>query len=302
MSAVVTVPSVRSRKGGTYLVMLTAYDAPGARIAAAGGVDMILVGDSMAMVVLGYEDTLQVEVADMVHHTAAVRRGLRGRDHQPLVVADLPWMSYHTGRRDAVRNAAALVRAGATAVKLEGGAKRAAVIHAIVDAEIPVVGHIGLTPQSTNAMGGFKVQARALDDARRLIDDARAVADAGAFALVIEGVPAEVAARVTAAVDIPTIGIGAGPSCDGQVLVFHDLLGLEERLAPRFVRRYATLGADASAAVQAWAADVRAGTFPALTESYHLAADAAAAFAAEAPGRAIPSASEGSVVAIAAMR
>jgi 3-methyl-2-oxobutanoate hydroxymethyltransferase len=302
MSAEVTVPSVRGRKGGAPLVMLTAYDAPGARIAADGGVDMILVGDSMAMVVLGYEDTLQVEVADMVHHTAAVCRGLRGRDHQPLVVGDLPWLSYHTGRRDAVRNAAALVRAGATAVKLEGGAKRAAVIHAIVDAEIPVVGHIGLTPQSTNAMGGFKVQARALDDARRLIDDARAVADAGAFALVIEGVPAEVAARVTAAVDIPTIGIGAGPSCDGQVLVFHDLLGLEERLAPRFVRRYATLGADGSAAVQAWAADVRAGTFPSATESYHLGAEAAAAFAAEAPVRAIPSASEGSVVAIAAMR
>jgi 3-methyl-2-oxobutanoate hydroxymethyltransferase len=282
MSSQVTVPFVRGRKGGeTPLVMLTAYDAPGARVAADGGADLILVGDSLAMVVLGYDDTLHVEVSDMVHHTAAVHRGLGDRPHQPLVVADLPWLSYHTGRADAVRNAASLVRAGATAVKLEGGAKRVPVIEAIVDAEIPLVGHIGLTPQSVHAMGGFKVQARALDDARRLIDDARAVADAGAFALVVEGVPAEVGAQITEAVDIPTIGIGAGPSCDGQVLVFHDLLGLGERTAPRFVRRYATLGADATAAVQAWAADVRSGTFPSAEESYHLGAEVATRFAAE---------------------
>jgi 3-methyl-2-oxobutanoate hydroxymethyltransferase len=279
MSAEVTVPSVRGRKGGEVpLVMLTAYDAPSARVAADAGVDLILVGDSVAMVVLGYDDTLHVEVADLVHHTAAVRRGLRSCRHQPLVVADLPWLSYHTGPTDAVRNAAALIRAGAQAVKLEGGAKRAAVIEAIVDAEIPVVGHLGLTPQSVYALGGFKVQARALDGATKLVDDARAVVAAGCFAVVLEGVPSEVAATVTEAIDVPTIGIGAGVHCDGQVLVYHDLLGLEDRLSPRFVRRYAAQRADAVAAVQSWAADVRQGRFPGAEESYHLTPEVAAAF------------------------
>jgi 3-methyl-2-oxobutanoate hydroxymethyltransferase len=284
MSLSVTVPSIRGRKGGDKpLVMLTAYDAPSARVAADAGVEMILVGDSVAMVVLGYDDTLHVEVGDMVHHTAAVHRGLRDRSHQPLVVADLPWMSYHTGPADAVVNAAQLIRAGATAVKLEGGRKRVPVIEALVDAEIPVVGHIGLTPQSVHGMGGFKVQGRGLDAARDLVADARAVADAGAFAVVLEGVPAELAGVITEAVAIPTIGIGAGPACDGQVLVFHDVLGLEDRLAPRFVRRYAALAADATAAVRAWAADVRCGAFPDHDESYHLAADVAAALGAHAP-------------------
>lgn len=280
MSTEVTVPRVRAVKGsGERLVMLTAYDAPGARIAARAGVDLILVGDSMAMVMLGYDDTLQVDVADMAHHTAAVRRGLRDVEHRPLVVADLPWMSYHTGPADAVRNAATLIRAGAQAVKLEGGRKRSAVIEALVDAEIPVVGHVGLTPQSLHAFGGFKVQARALEGVRQLLDDARAVTAAGCFAIVLEGLPAEVAGAVTDTVEIPTIGIGAGIRCDGQVLVFHDLLGFEDRVTPRFVRRYAQLGDDAVSAVSTWAADVRSGNFPGPTESYHLSAAVAAELA-----------------------
>ena len=261
-----TVPAVRARKGGVPLVMVTAYDAPTARIADEAGVDVILVGDSVAMVVLGYDDTLQVTVQDMAHHTAAVART---RPHA-LVVADLPWMSYHLGDTDAVRNAATLVRAGAQAVKLEGGRKRVPVVHALVDAEIPVMGHLGLTPQSVHAMGGFKVQAKDASAARGLVDDAVALAGAGCFSLVLEGVPDRVARAVTEAVDIPTIGIGAGAWCDGQVLVFHDIAGLEDRVLPKFVRRYGSLKADGVAAISAFAADVRAGRFPNDAESYHL--------------------------------
>ena len=261
-----TVPAVRARKGGVPLVMVTAYDAPTARIADEAGVDVILVGDSVAMVVLGYDDTLQVTVQDMAHHTAAVART---RPHA-LVVADLPWMSYHLGDTDAVRNAATLVRAGAQAVKLEGGRKRVPVVHALVDAEIPVMGHLGLTPQSVHAMGGFKVQAKDASAARGLVDDAVALAAAGCFSLVLEGVPDRVARAVTEAVDIPTIGIGAGAWCDGQVLVFHDIAGLEDRVLPKFVRRYGSLKADGVAAISAFAADVRAGRFPNDAESYHL--------------------------------
>ncbi len=244
----VTAPRVRSskvREGSDPLVMVTAYDAPGARMADAAGVDLILVGDSVAMVVLGYDDTLQVTVDDMVHHTAAVARA----KPRALVVGDLPWMSYHVSTEETVRNAAALVRAGAQAVKLEGGRKRLRMIEAIVEAEIPVMGHLGLTPQSLHAMGGFKVQGREAQAALELVADAKALAHAGCFAIVLEGVPDQVARLVTEAVDVPTIGIGAGPWCDGQVLVFHDLLGIEERLAPKFVRRYASLGDDAVAAL-----------------------------------------------------
>ena len=262
-----TVPAVRARKGGDPLVMVTAYDAPSARIADEAGVDMILVGDSVAMVVLGYDDTLQVTVADMAHHTAAVAR-TRPR---PLVVADLPWLSYHLGADDAVRNAATLIRAGAQAVMLEGGRKRVDVIEALIDAEIPVMGHIGLTPQSLHAMGGFKVQGKDASSARILIEDAGLLAEAGCFGIVLEGVPDQVARLVTEAVDIPTIGIGAGPWCDGQVLVFHDVVGLEDRILPKFVRRYASLKAEGVAAVTAFAADVRTGRFPSDAESYHLA-------------------------------
>lgn len=267
MSTRITVPSVQGRKvrrGDVPLVMVTAYDAPGARMADAAGIDMILVGDSLAMVVLGYEDTLQVTVADMAHHTAAVARATPAA----LIVADMPWMSYHVSIADTVTNAASLIRAGAQAVKLEGGRKRLPMIEALVDAEIPVMGHIGLTPQSVNAMGGFKVQGRKHDAALALVDDAIALAEAGCFAIVIEGVPDEVGRMITDAVDIPTIGIGAGAGCDGQVLVFHDVLGLEDRVIPKFVRRYADLGADATRALGAYADDVRTGAFPSADESY----------------------------------
>jgi 3-methyl-2-oxobutanoate hydroxymethyltransferase len=267
-----TVPAVARHKvagGGEPLVMVTAYDAPGARMVDAGGADLILVGDSVAMVVLGYDDPLQVTVADIAHHVAAVRRA-RPR---PLVVGDLPWMSYHVSVEDSVRNAATLIRAGAQAVKLEGGRIRVPMVEAIVAAEIPVMGHIGLTPQSTNAMGGFRVQAKEVAAARRLVDDARALVDAGVFAVVLEGIPDVVAERITGAIGVPTIGIGAGRRCDGQVLVLHDLLGFEDRIRPKFVRRYAELGAAGTAAVERFCADVRGGEFPAEAETYHAAAD-----------------------------
>jgi len=266
-----TVPLVRARKGATPLVMVTAYDAPTARIVDKGGADLILVGDSVAMVVLGYDDTLQLTVDDMAHHVAAVARA-RPR---ALIVGDLPWMSYHVSAADSVRNAATLIRAGAQAVKLEGGRKRVATVEALVDAEIPVMGHIGLTPQSLHVMGGFKVQGKSAEAARALIDDAKALAVAGCFAIVLEGVPDTVAALVTEAVSVPTIGIGAGRGCDGQVLVLHDLLGLEDRATPKFVRRYASLEAAGVEAVAAFASDVRAGRFPNDDESYHLSDDVA---------------------------
>ncbi|MCC6338584.1 MAG: 3-methyl-2-oxobutanoate hydroxymethyltransferase [Acidimicrobiia bacterium] len=261
-----TVPAVRARKGGEPLVMITAYDAPSARAVDESGADLILVGDSVAMVVLGYPDTLQVTTADLAHHTAAVAR----TRPSALVVADLPWMSYHVNREETVRNAAELVRAGAQAVKLEGGSKRLDAVRAILDAEIPVVGHLGLTPQSVHAMGGFRVQGKELDAAREIADDAVALAEAGVFALVLECVPDGVARMVTDAVPVPTIGIGAGRHCDGQVLVYHDLLGLEERRAPKFVRRYASLHADAVDALARFGADVRAGRFPSSAETYHM--------------------------------
>jgi 3-methyl-2-oxobutanoate hydroxymethyltransferase len=276
-----TVPAIRAHKvggGGEPLVMVTAYDAPGARQAHAAGVDIILVGDTLAMVVLGYDDTLQVGVDDIAHHVGAVRRGLtssRAEGPLPLVVGDMPWMSYHTTPEDAVRNAAALVRAGAEVVKLEGGRKRLTMIEAILDAEVPVMGHLGLTPQSVHAVGGFKVQGRQHDAALALVDDAKALAAAGCFAIVLEAVPDEVARMVTDAVDVPTIGIGAGGDCDGQVLVYHDVLGIEDRMRPRFVRRYAELGEAASEALRAYADDVRARRFPSHGESYHLSAEVA---------------------------
>ena len=225
MAAELTAPAVRARKGGRPLVMVTAYDHPGARIADEAGVDLILVGDSLAEVVLGYESTLQVTVDDMAHHVGAVARARPSA----LLVADLPWLSYHVSAEETVHNAATLVRAGAQAVKLEGGRRRVPMVEALLGAEIPVMGHIGLTPQSVHAMGGYRVQGRQLDEAAALLDDARALAEAGCFAVVLEGIPQEVARRITAAVDVPTIGIGAGRHCDGQVLVLHDLLGLEDR-------------------------------------------------------------------------
>ncbi len=272
-----SVPGLRARKAsrgvGAPLVMVTAYDAPGARTADAAGVDLLLVGDSVAMVVLGHDDTLSVTVEEIAHHTRAVRRA----SPQALVVADLPWLSYHVSVEDTVRNAAVLIRAGAQAVKLEGGAKRARMVEALVDAEIPVVGHVGLTPQSMHAMGGFRVQAKTAGAARALVDDALAVQAAGAFAVVLEGVPDVVGRLATESLEVPTIGIGAGPWCDGQVLVYHDVLGLEDRVVPTFVRRYADLKAAGVEALAAFAADVRAGRFPSAAESYHLKAEEAAA-------------------------
>jgi 3-methyl-2-oxobutanoate hydroxymethyltransferase len=276
MSEQVTAPAVRARKvraGGDPLVMVTAYDAPGAQMADEAGVDLILVGDSLAMVVLGYEDTLHVTIDDMAHHVGAVARA----KPRPLVVGDLPWMSYHVSVGETVCNAAQLIRAGAQAVKLEGGRKRLPMVDAILGAEIPVMGHLGLTPQSVHALGGFKVQGRGRDAAMTLLDDAKALEAAGCFAVVLECVPDEVARLVTDALTIPTIGIGAGPACDGQVLVFHDLLGLQDRIRPKFVRRYASLKADGTGALAAFASDVREGRFPSAEESYHLtAADAEA--------------------------
>jgi 3-methyl-2-oxobutanoate hydroxymethyltransferase len=269
-----TAPDVRARKvanGAEPLVMVTAYDAPGARIADEAGVDLILVGDSVAMVVLGYDDTLHVTTQDMAHHIGAVARA----KPKAMVIGDLPWLSYHVSKEDTVRNAATLVQAGAQAVKLEGGRKRTPMVEAIVDAEIPVMGHIGLTPQSVHAMGGFKVQGRQAEAAKALVDDAKALVDAGCFAIVLEGVPDKVADLVTQRVDVPTIGIGAGPHTDGQVLVFHDLLGIEDRVSPKFVRRYANLKHDAVEAMKAYAHDVRTGAFPSEQESYHLADDVA---------------------------
>jgi 3-methyl-2-oxobutanoate hydroxymethyltransferase len=276
MAPQLTAPAVRARKarqGVEPLVMVTAYDAPGARIADEAGVDLILVGDSLAMVVLGYDDTLQVTTDDIAHHVAAVARA----NPRPMVIADMPWMSYHVNVEETVRNAATLIRAGAQAVKLEGGSKRLPMISAILDAEIPVMGHLGLTPQSVHAMGGFKVQGKEVGAAEALLADAKALADAGCFSIVLEGVPDAVARMVTESIDVPTIGIGAGPSCDGQVLVFHDLLGLQDRVLPKFVRRYANLKDDAVAAMAAYAGDVRTGRFPSDAESYHLPADVARA-------------------------
>jgi 3-methyl-2-oxobutanoate hydroxymethyltransferase len=262
MASGLSAPGLRVRKqSGDPLVMVTAYDAPGARIADAAGVDLILVGDSVANTVLGYDDTLQVTVDDMVHHISAVARA----NPTPLIVGDLPWLSYHTAR---------LIRAGAGVVKLEGGRKRLPVIEALVDAEIPVMGHLGLTPQSVHAMGGYRVQAKDAAAAVELIADADALANAGCCAMVLEGVPDEVARIITERILVPTIGIGAGPWCDGQVLVFHDVLGLEDRIAPKFVRRYATLKADAVHALAEWAADVRGHQFPSDAETYHLSHDA----------------------------
>jgi len=267
MSEKVTAPAILARKGGKKIAMITAYDAPTARIADRAGADIILVGDSLGNVVLGYDDTLSVTVDIMVRHTAAVTR----TKPRALVVGDMPWLSYHLSAADSVRNAARfIVEGGASAVKLEGGRKRIPMIEAILAAEIPVMGHLGLTPQSVHAMGGFKVQAKLAEAARELVDDARALAAAGVFSLVLEGIPDIVAAEVTNAVPVPTIGIGAGPRCDGQVLVFHDVLGLSAGPPPKFVRRYADLSDEATAAIRRFFDDVVSGAFPSEAETYHM--------------------------------
>lgn len=275
----ITAPAVRARKGGEPLTMVTAYDFPGGKLADQAGVDMILVGDSVANVVLGYETTNQVTLLDMIHHTAAVARARPSA----LLVADMPWMTFHVSPQETLRNAAELVRkGGAEAVKLEGGTPRVEMVRKLVSAEIPVMGHIGLTPQSVHAAGGYRVQGRKLEDARRMIEDARALEEAGVFALVLEGVPAPLARAITRRVSVPTIGIGAGPDTDGQVLVMHDMLGLNFGHYPKFVRRYAELSGEAVAAIDRWIGDVRRGAFPSEQESYHMI-DAAALELIEEP-------------------
>jgi 3-methyl-2-oxobutanoate hydroxymethyltransferase len=277
----VTVPAVRARKGGAKIRMVTAYDTPTARIADKAGADIILVGDSLANAVLGHETTLKVGVEEMVHHTAAVTRA----HPRALVVGDMPWLSYHVSVEEAVRNAGRFVReGGAEAVKLEGGRKRIPVIEAVLAAEIPVMGHIGLTPQSVNAMGGYRVQGKDLEAARALVADARALDAAGVFAIVLEGVPGALAETITAEVSVPTIGIGAGAAVDGQVLVFHDVLAFHDQRLPRFVRPYAHLFADAVAALEAFFADVESGAFPSAEESYSMPEEAARALRAEVEG------------------
>ena len=249
------------------ITCLTAYDYASARLVDEAGIDVVLVGDSLAMTMLGYDNTLSVTVDEMLHHARAVRRGVK---HAFLVV-DMPYGSYHVSPDEALRNAARFVKeAGAEAVKIEGGEKRADLIRRIVDAEIPVTGHIGLTPQSVNVMGGYKVQGKTLNAIEQLMRDAVALDRAGVAAIYLEGIPREVAAMITAEVDVPTIGIGAGPECDGQVLVFHDLLNLTFGPPAKFVRRYGDAAALISDAVQAFRADVMSHQYPSDRESYHL--------------------------------
>lgn len=270
----VTAPKVRAAKGGPKLKMITAYDAPSARIADRAGADIILVGDSLANVVLGRDTTLTVTVDDMVHHTRAVS----GTAPAALVVGDMPWLSYHVSVEDTVRNAGRFVReGGAESVKLEGGRKRLAMIQAVLDAEIPVMGHLGLTPQSVNAMGGYRVQGKQVEGARSLIADARALDAVGVYSIVLEGVPDVLAELITKEVSVPTIGIGAGSKVDGQVLVFHDLLGLGDGHVAKFVRRYADLTSIAVEAVERWFRDIDSGDFPSEDETYHMSDEVARA-------------------------
>lgn len=256
------------------ITCLTAYDYPSARLVDEAGIDVILVGDSLAQVVLGYDSTLPVTVEEMLHHTRAVRRAVK----RALLVADMPYGSYHVDEKEALRNAARLVKeGGAEAVKIEGGEKRADLIRRVIDAEIPVAGHIGLTPQSVNVMGGYKVQGKTLATIEQLMRDAVALDKAGVACLYLEGIPREVAAMITAEVETPTIGIGAGPECDGQVLVLHDLLGLTFGPPAKFVRRYADVAGVITGAVEAYRADVLAGRYPGDSESYHLPRETQAA-------------------------
>jgi 3-methyl-2-oxobutanoate hydroxymethyltransferase len=257
------------------ITCLTAYDYPSARLVDEAGIDMVLVGDSLAMVVLGYENTLPVTVDEMLHHTRAVRRAVRSA----MLIADMPYASYHLSAEDGVRNAARFVKeAGAEAVKVEGGEKRIELIHRLRDAEIPVMGHIGLTPQSLHAMGGYKVQGKSLAAIEQLMRDATALEHAGVFSLVLEGIPREVAAMITAEVSAPTIGIGAGADCDGQVLVLHDILNLTFAQPAKFVRQYGDAATLIRDAVTRFKQDVETHAYPNEEESYHLSKETKSAF------------------------
>ena len=272
-SAKVTVPELLQRKSTAAdstnkkkITCLTAYDYPTARLMDEAGVDVVLVGDSVAMVVLGYESTLPLTMEEALHHTKAVRRGVQ----RALVVADMPFGTYQGDVNEALKNAVRFVKeAGAEAVKVEGGERRLEVIARLTESEIPVMGHVGLTPQSVNAMGGYRGQGKTERAAEQLLRDARAVEAAGAFSIVLEGIPRELATEITKSVRIPTIGIGAGPDCDGQILVLHDLLGLTFQEPPKFARRYANVGEVISQAVREYCADVQGGSFPSDAESYH---------------------------------
>jgi 3-methyl-2-oxobutanoate hydroxymethyltransferase len=275
----ITVPDLLSRKFHSgpgspetrkKITCLTAYDYPAARLLDEAGVEVLLVGDSLGMVVLGYDSTLPVTLDEMLHHVRAVRRGTK----RALLVADMPYGSFHVSTDESIRNAMRLIKeGGAEAVKIEGGERRLELISRLVEAEIPVMGHVGLTPQSINALGGFHVQGKTVDAAKQLERDAKAVEAAGAFSVVLESVPRELAARITEKLRIPTIGIGAGPDCDGQVLVFHDLVGLTIGHTPKFARQYANLSGEISRAVEAYCSDVRSGGFPSDAESFHSSAE-----------------------------
>lgn len=264
----VTITDIRAMKQrGARIVMMTAYDYPTARLVEDGGADVILVGDTLGMVVLGYDSTLPVTMEDMIHHTKAAVRGSK----RALVVGDMPFMSYQTGWQDAMKNAARFMQeAGCGAVKLEGGVRSAEIVAKLTEAGIPVMGHIGLTPQSVNQLGGFKVQGKTPAAAVQLMHDAQALEQAGAFAIVLELVPAPLAALLTTRLSVPTIGIGAGAGCDGQVQVLHDLVGLFDAFVPKHARRYTDAGAVIREAVARFAADVRAGTFPSAKESFKM--------------------------------
>lgn len=255
----VTVPDIMASKGIRKLTEMTAYDYPTALLVDQSDIDMILVGDSLAMVVLGHEDTLSVGMAEMLHHTLAVSRGAK----HALVIGDMPFMSYHASIEQAVTNAGRFLKKGrAQAVKLEGGTRVVPQIRAIVEAQIPVQGHLGLTPQSSAQFGGFKVQGKTAEAAKVLIEDAQALTEAGCFSIVLEGIPSPIAALITESIPIPTIGIGAGPDCDGQVLVIHDLVGLFDRFTPRFVKQYARLGDEMKKALISYREEVEKGIFP----------------------------------------
>jgi 3-methyl-2-oxobutanoate hydroxymethyltransferase len=268
----ITVPDLIQRKTlaanspNKKITCLTASDYPTARLMDEAGVDVVLVGDSMAMVALGYESTLPLTIEESLHHTKAVRRGVQ----RALVVADMPYGSYHGELGESLRNAMRFVKeGGAEAVKVEGGERRLELIARLTEAEIPVMGHVGLTPQSVNALGGYRVQGKTPGTAEQVFRDARAVEAAGAFAVVLEAMPRELATEITRTLRIPTIGIGAGPDCDGQILVLHDMLGLTFQEPPKFARRYANVGEMISNAVREYCADVQNGSFPSDAESYH---------------------------------
>ena len=260
-----TIPDNKNRKNGTPIAELTAYDYPWAKAVDAAGIDVVLVGDSLGMVVLGHPDTVSVTMDEMIHHTKAVVRGVE----RALVITDMPFGSYNSSIPAAINNATRILKEGrADAVKIEGGVSMAATVAAIVNAGIPVQGHIGLTPQTATSLGGFKVQGKSAQAAKQLLDDAKALEEAGCFSIVLEAIPAPLAERITQTISIPTIGIGAGPSCDGQVLVIHDLVGLYDRFTPKFVKQFAAINEPIAAALAQYKAEVESRAFPTEAHSF----------------------------------